>query len=273
MPPKRAKKAAAPAPPPLTGTRIAFSGTFSGKTQAAVKAIAESAGAAVTPSVVADTTHLVTTDADFNKNSAKVAKAKTFNIHIVNLEWLELSAQNGTREPEKDYAFGSPAQDDDGDDEAADDTKAAPSTSNSQSTANGRATRKRATPATAASDDDAAPKTKKTRGGKGKAAPAAASVDADGDAKMKEEEEEEDTKKKKPKAKKKEDSPEAVMGEGQILKRKDILIPLDEGCPHVNHTVYVDDNGVIYDASLNQTNSSNNNNKFYRIQVSVPCPW
>ena len=32
--------------------------------------------------------------------------------------------------------------------------------------------------------------------------------------------------------------------------------------------VYVDDDGVIYDVAANQTNSGNNNNKFYRVQVS-----
>ena len=31
--------------------------------------------------------------------------------------------------------------------------------------------------------------------------------------------------------------------------------------------VYVDPEGIVYDASLNQTNAGNNNNKFYRIQV------
>jgi poly [ADP-ribose] polymerase 2/3/4 len=44
-------------------------------------------------------------------------------------------------------------------------------------------------------------------------------------------------------------------------------IPLDEGCPLFDYEVYVDPQGVIFDASLNQTNSTNNNNKFYRIQL------
>ena len=46
-------------------------------------------------------------------------------------------------------------------------------------------------------------------------------------------------------------------------------IPIDEGVSSTWH-VYVDpDTGIIYDASLNQTNASNNNNKFYRVQVSI----
>lgn len=45
-------------------------------------------------------------------------------------------------------------------------------------------------------------------------------------------------------------------------------IPVDENCTLAGYQVYVDpSNGIIYDASLNQTNAANNNNKFYRIQV------
>lgn len=37
----------------------------------------------------------------------------------------------------------------------------------------------------------------------------------------------------------------------------------------IGHTVYIDDSGLIWDATLNQTNAGNNNNKFYRMQVLV----
>ena len=57
------------------------------------------------------------------------------------------------------------------------------------------------------------------------------------------------------------------VADDQISKSSDIKIPLDEGCPLTTYEVYIDDNGVIYDASLNQANASANNNKFYRIQV------
>lgn len=47
-------------------------------------------------------------------------------------------------------------------------------------------------------------------------------------------------------------------------------IPVDEWCPlNGTHGVYQDDDGVIYDVTLNQTNAGNNNNKFYRIQLLV----
>lgn len=59
-----------------------------------------------------------------------------------------------------------------------------------------------------------------------------------------------------------------VEVENNIAQSKDIDIQIDEGCPLSHYRVYIDEKGLIYDASLNQTNSSNNNNKFYRLQVS-----
>ncbi|EMC94796.1 hypothetical protein BAUCODRAFT_149887 [Baudoinia panamericana UAMH 10762] len=49
---------------------------------------------------------------------------------------------------------------------------------------------------------------------------------------------------------------------------KKLVVPIDEQCPLASHRVFIDAvDGVIYDASLNQTNASNNNNKYYRIQL------
>jgi len=44
-------------------------------------------------------------------------------------------------------------------------------------------------------------------------------------------------------------------------------IPIDEGVSAAWHVFVDPDSGIIYDASLNQTNASNNNNKFYRVQL------
>jgi len=76
---------------------------------------------------------------------------------------------------------------------------------------------------------------------------------------------------------------EPVAGNSNKLKdgksSKQLNIPVDETCPLANYRVWIDPDGVIYDASLNQTNASNNNNKFYRIQVlhtpdrNAPCTW
>ncbi|KAI1202306.1 poly polymerase catalytic domain-containing protein [Nemania serpens] len=67
----------------------------------------------------------------------------------------------------------------------------------------------------------------------------------------------------------KEKEREPQVAEGQIAKSFDVKIPVDEGArlELVNYEVYIDDSGVIYDASLNQTNAGRNNNKFYRVQL------
>lgn len=57
------------------------------------------------------------------------------------------------------------------------------------------------------------------------------------------------------------------VGDGQNAKSAKIVVPIDEYCPSANYEVYIDKDGLIWDASLNQTNASANNNKFYKIQV------
>ncbi|KAK7740956.1 hypothetical protein SLS53_005019 [Cytospora paraplurivora] len=61
----------------------------------------------------------------------------------------------------------------------------------------------------------------------------------------------------------------AILGKEQIAKSHNIQVPLDEGCWLNGYVVHIDEDGVIWDASLNQTNAGKNNNKFYRIQVLV----
>ncbi|KAL8760361.1 MAG: hypothetical protein Q9184_003383 [Pyrenodesmia sp. 2 TL-2023] len=56
--------------------------------------------------------------------------------------------------------------------------------------------------------------------------------------------------------------------DGQKAISRDLNIPIDEGFRGPgNVSVYVDDDGIIYDAALNQTNIGGNNNKFYRVQL------
>lgn len=59
------------------------------------------------------------------------------------------------------------------------------------------------------------------------------------------------------------------VGDGQNAKSKKIHVPVDEYCPSSNYDVFIDDDGLIWDASLNQTNATANNNKFYKVQVSI----
>lgn len=63
------------------------------------------------------------------------------------------------------------------------------------------------------------------------------------------------------------------VGEGSVVKSRNVNIPLDEGCPLQSYRVYVDHEGIVYDASLNKTDASANNNKFYRVQVSSYLYW
>lgn len=60
-----------------------------------------------------------------------------------------------------------------------------------------------------------------------------------------------------------------VLGQEQIAKSLDVQVPVDEGCPLTGYEVHIDEDCVIWDAALNQTNAGNNNNKFYRIQILV----
>ncbi|KAF5251101.1 hypothetical protein FANTH_3774 [Fusarium anthophilum] len=61
---------------------------------------------------------------------------------------------------------------------------------------------------------------------------------------------------------------ENVIPKENLGEKKDVVIPLDEHCTLTTYKVYIDPKtGMIYDASLNQTVSSANTNKFYNIQV------
>ncbi|EXJ62523.1 hypothetical protein A1O7_02961 [Cladophialophora yegresii CBS 114405] len=47
-----------------------------------------------------------------------------------------------------------------------------------------------------------------------------------------------------------------------------IKVPVDQQVPSASdYTVYIDGDGVIYDATLNKSDAGANNNKFYRVQV------
>ncbi|KAL2159038.1 hypothetical protein VTH06DRAFT_2797 [Thermothelomyces fergusii] len=262
MPPKRGKKTAAK--PALDRCILALSGTFPGVTHAAIKAKAESLGATVASGVTGDVTHLVTTDNDYNKPSPRVTKAQSLGIHIVSLDWLLACETNNTRESESDYTFGKPAT---GSSAQTDGSGSTSSQSGGATATAGTRSRKRASSPVgddASDDKDAAPRRKRTRGQKAEAVQA----DGENDVGMQDVNDDADTTTKEP-APTKTKGAERAVGEGQVAKNKDIQIPLDDGCPFYQYKVYIDDSGVIYDASLNQTNATFNNNKFYRLQLLV----
>ncbi|KAL9632033.1 MAG: hypothetical protein Q9164_005560 [Protoblastenia rupestris] len=66
------------------------------------------------------------------------------------------------------------------------------------------------------------------------------------------------------------ESPKNRHVDGQKAKSASVLVPLDEGIIETIgnfYSVYIAGDGTIYDATLSQTNTGANNNKFYRIQL------
>ena len=205
-------------------------GSSSARTQPTIeKEYITPLGAELAKSVTSTTTHLVTSEADYNKPSAKVKSAKTHGVSIVNFQWLQDCLDQNARVAEDDYSFEQP-------------TLATPSVSPPPPA---KPSRKRtAAQSTAKDDEESKPKPQKK---KSKSVVASPPVEEE-----------------KPKEEK-----EAKVAEGQIAKSFDVKIPLDEGANRElsNYEVYINDEGLIYDASLNQTNATNNNNKFYRLQL------
>ncbi|RAL13116.1 putative poly(ADP)-ribose polymerase PARP [Aspergillus homomorphus CBS 101889] len=65
-----------------------------------------------------------------------------------------------------------------------------------------------------------------------------------------------------------EDGTSKKLKNAQKAGTKSLNIPVDEDCSlKGSHKVYIDPESTIWDATLNQTSSTNNNNKFYRIQL------
>ncbi|KAM0477496.1 hypothetical protein ACHAPX_005809 [Trichoderma viride] len=242
---KAAAAAAAPAAsatPPLDGHVIAISGKFdnSKHTHASLEQLVRSLGGSVTKSVTKTTTHVVCTEDDCNSSTAKVAAGKAKDLPLVGPEWIfESEKQNKAIDPQ-DHVWGSD------------------SAKPSDSQANG----KKRPLVVSKSDDDAEPDAKKTKtkGSKAKDKAKAAKADSEPEAEPEAEAEAEA---------KTETKEEKQVAEGQFIKKKNVAIPVDEHCPlNSTYQVHIDpDSGLIYDASLNQTNASHNNNKFYRVLI------
>jgi len=245
---------AAPAAPPLNGCSIALSGTL-GVTHAAAQESFTKLGAELAKTVTADTTYLISTKADVEKESVKVKAALKHGIPIVSIDWLDECAASSSHEDPKAFLLTNASSSAPASASASASAPAPTATRQSRSkAATASANASQAPPPAPAPTPAAAAPTQKGKGKRRAASPApsppppATAPDL-----------------KKPKTA----QTAAQFGEGSIVKSKNIVIPLDEGCPLTAYTVYIDDDGVVYDANLTQTNSSNNNNKFYRIQV---CP-
>jgi len=240
MPPKAAKNGVLP----LEGCNIALSGTFARTHAALEQDFIVGLGASLAKTVTSSTTHLVTTENDFAKPSTKVKQAKSHDVQIVNVQWLEDCLQQSKRLGETDYYVGS--------------TSSAPTTNgNNVTVANGTA--KASSKRNADDDDDSQsqpPAKKRTNSANGPASQNQLAATPESQSKTLL------------------STADDLDAQTNIAKSRDVRIPVDEHCPLTHHQVYIDEDGIIYDAALNQSNASGNNNKFYRVQVCViPLPY
>ncbi|KFX93482.1 hypothetical protein O988_06797 [Pseudogymnoascus sp. VKM F-3808] len=231
MPKKKAQ------PLPLTGCNIALSGTFPGGSHGAIQAQLEGLGAEHAGSIAENTTHLVTNQRDYDKPSAKVKAAQEKNLQIISYEWVKECLATSSKVPEKSYLFESLAG-------------SVPPQSNGPLKRD----------PDASDDENVKPQTKKQKSSNGTKASAKTEVKTKTETKVKTEA------KVKTEVKSETEAKSGRITDGQVAKSLDVKIPLDEGC-NLSYDVYIHDDGMIYDASLNQANATANNNKFYRVQV------
>lgn len=201
-------------------------------------------GGVLVMSVTKTCTHVVAHRTHYEKTKSLCRAAKAKGVPMVSVDWIIEAETNGSSVKVDDFFWENIMQEED-------------AALLAQQMGQPVATKKRpiavANPNGAANggdDTDKKPKTKKA-----KTAPKKAKAEV--------EDEEEDKK----------DIDVDASGEteqvadGQFLKKKDAVIPVDTFCTLYGYQVYIDDSGLIYDASLNQTNASHNNNKFYIVQV------
>ncbi|KAJ5371769.1 hypothetical protein N7517_003775 [Penicillium concentricum] len=274
---------------------IAVGGTFPNLKQADLKSLIEKNGATFSAAVTDDCTHLVTTEKDVEKQTTKYKQAcQLANCHIVPLSWLLDSDKAKKPLAESKYSLGQADQasqaDDNAQTETADSIASLPAD-------NKRITRKRGADAASAEND--ADKT--TNGTQKNGANAKDKSSGDKKAAVKNEDVDEnpiESKKtkvtkangangkakpsedKKPGSKKRgadedtvENASKKKTKDTQKTATKAINVPIDEGFESLGKLkdpkVYIDDAGLIWDATLSQTVAANNANKFYRVQLLV----
>jgi poly [ADP-ribose] polymerase len=246
---------------PLDECTIAISGTFE-VTHAAINDRIIALGGEPGKSVTANTTYLVSTQADLDKSTTKTKAALKHGIPIVSIDWLDQCEASLDHEDYQQYVLISgvaPARSTSAPRQGRSKRPVSPVPSPIIAPApapplpvrKGRGKQPVASPNGSPVHAPAAmvPVPPKSKGKKRAASPDLSLPPAPAP----------DVKKAKTVAPK--------FGEGSVVKSKDVVVPLDENCFLTSYQVYVDDIGIVYDAALNQTNASNNNNKFYRVQV------
>lgn len=275
---------------------IAVSGSQKGFTQASLESLISSNGGTFVKTVEPGVTHLVTTQTDVDKQSAKVRSAQAAGTHILSLDWLLKSIESKKVLAEAEFLYSSIQP-------TITTTVARASGNESDTLLPARRMSKRTASnlkdLTKNEDpEEEKPLPKKTRSGKNDKSSKDDQDDVMTDAvtqikedkvkkikvddstkARKEEEEETEVKPAETKTKastkgkgkaKKEPTPEIE----EIVKPKMKTVikkgraPVDEYCPIASTShVFVGTDGSVYDATLNQTDIGNNNNKFYYCQL------
>ncbi|KAI9812723.1 MAG: hypothetical protein M1827_004479 [Pycnora praestabilis] len=230
--------------PVFKGQTIALSGSFPGHTQSQLSSFIENNGGTYATKVGDGCTHLVTSEKDYENGTSKNRQAKDVkNIKVVNIDWLLDSVNEKKKLSEASYLLGKP------------DPKGSSSAITKKST-KGKGTVKSEDSEVEDQGDVAAmsPEPKGKKRGRGGVS----------SSKVKEEK----VKGESPDIDQEEQPPAKKQKDGQKAKSSSLAVPLDEGCPLAgNYRVFIDVDGTIFDAALNQTNVGGNNNKFYRIQL------
>ncbi|KAF3919977.1 hypothetical protein AA313_de0209398 [Arthrobotrys entomopaga] len=281
----------------LDGCVFALSGTFEGLTKKDVEILISNNGGAVKGSVTKAVTHLITTEEDFAKKTAKVNTAITNGLPILSVDWLQDSVKKKKKQAEGKYDLTKPPKASSkastskaSTSKASSSKAAAPAPAPQTATVTGKKRARKAADEDEEEEEEEKEEEKPAKGkGKGKAKATDTKAKAKAPAakkrkgkKKEEEEEDEEEEDEDEEMEDEEEEPEAAPTADEIEERerqKGYKAPVDDICPlrWSGYSVYEDDDNVKFDASLNQTNIGNNNNKFYILQLlqkgSVFAVW
>ncbi|KFA79917.1 hypothetical protein S40288_09992 [Stachybotrys chartarum IBT 40288] len=228
-------------PLPLAGCVIALSGRFQGYSQGSVEDLIQSLGGSAKKNVTKSTTHVVCTEKSYASNITKVAAGKKNKLPLLSLQWILDSDKQKARADERGYLWSG----------ASGATAAtAPIHHPHQGKERAHVTvRGQVQPPRPKEHSPVRVMTRRrgTTGHKTKANDSSSQPQPPTAGKL------------------------DRVTEGQVVKeKKAVVVPRDEHCDLINYKVYIDpESGTIYDANLNQSHSSLNRNKFYRIQASL----
>ncbi|WEW56555.1 poly(ADP-ribose) polymerase [Emydomyces testavorans] len=238
---------------------VVLSGTFQGYKQADLKDLVESNGGSFSAKVTDDCTHLVCTQKEFDNNGVKNhieldKQAASINgMSIVSIDWLLDSISSKKCKKESEYLWSTLKIAQTAPSAKVNGTANATTTNLRRSARNSQFDSQAQSQPPSQSQSQSQSQSKRAKNSNNKRV-----LDSTPDTSAK--------------TSKPDKGPPAKKLKGvQKEKPKKRNIPVDDLFPNKgDYHVFVDADGLIYDAALNQTNRMNNNNKFYFIQVLAP---